>query len=58
MKRVLVVVLTLAACASAPTPKAPDESRRVPLNKVVPPEVEAATGSGRAAKRTSKVEWR
>ncbi len=58
MKRVLVVVLMVAACASAPAPTAPDESRRVPVNKVVPPESEQATGNGRAAKRTPKVEWR
>jgi hypothetical protein len=34
-----VVALAMLACASAPKPKAPDESRRTPVNKVVPPEL-------------------
>jgi hypothetical protein len=49
-------------CASAPLPKAPDETRRVPVNKVVPPEVggraprpeEPSDAEGRGA----EVEWR
>ncbi len=58
MKRALVLVLVMGACASGPAPKAPDESRRVAVNKVVPPELEQAAGSGDAAKRGSRVEWR
>lgn len=38
------LVLGFAGCATAPGPKAPDETRRTPVNKVVPPEL-AGTGS-------------
>jgi hypothetical protein len=43
MKRtgVVVVVVMLLGCASAPKPKAPDESRRTKVNKVVPAELGA-----------------
>ncbi len=43
MKRVGIVVLVVMVlgCATAPKPKAPDESRRTPVNKVVPPELGA-----------------
>ena len=41
-RAIVLVVLTLAACASAPAPKMPDESHRVPVNRVVPPELEEA----------------
>ncbi len=35
----IVLVLFALACASAPSPKRPDESRRVPVNRTVPAEV-------------------
>jgi len=63
--RALVVVLLAAACASAPGPKRPDESHRVPINRTVPPEVATAVaqnqGDAAAAKRRGRegeVEWR
>jgi len=37
MKRALLAAVLLA-CASAPRPKAPDESHRIPVNESVPPE--------------------
>jgi hypothetical protein len=52
--------LALLGCASAPAAKAPDESRRVPVNKVVPKEV-SGLGSPRAEVRASdgsQLEWR
>ncbi|WP_323000539.1 TrwH protein [Denitromonas sp.] len=42
MKRlfVLLTAVALAACATPPAPKAPDESNRVPVNKVLPTELQ------------------
>lgn len=38
--RMLVLLGVLAlACASGPKPKAPDESRRTPVNRLIPPEL-------------------
>jgi hypothetical protein len=37
---IAILLAVVAGCASAPKPKAPDESRRTPVNKVVPPELE------------------
>jgi hypothetical protein len=37
--RALVLAMGLAACASVPGPKRPDESRRIPVNRTVPPEL-------------------
>ncbi len=38
MKPLLLLALVVG-CASAPRPKAPDESRRIPVNRTVPAEV-------------------
>ncbi len=38
MKPLLLAAL-LVGCASAPRPKAPDESHRIPVNRTVPAEV-------------------
>ncbi len=35
----LLIVAFLVGCASAPRPKAPDESRRIPVNRTIPTEV-------------------
>lgn len=42
MKHLLVILyaVALTACATPPTPKAPDESNRVPVNKVLPTELQ------------------
>jgi hypothetical protein len=42
VKVLIVIGLVIAlGCVTAPKPKAPDESRRTPVNKVVPPELGA-----------------
>jgi hypothetical protein len=54
----------LATCVSGPAPKVPDESHRVPVNQVVPPEVapdgasEKEAGKAKAHGDGAKVEWR
>jgi hypothetical protein len=64
MSRALCVVVMLAACVSGPAPKAPDESHRVPVNQMVPPEVAPDGASEKAARKAkahgdgAKVEWR
>lgn len=62
MKRILVAALLLSGCASAPAPKAPDESQRVPVNRVAPPEATTDGTPEKAAKKAHKeagqVEWR
>ncbi len=63
MRLVLSIVLA-CACATAPAPKRPDESHRVPVNRTVPPEVEEtvkanqASGGRRQPRREGEVEWR
>ncbi len=58
------LLIMVAACASAPAPKRPDESHRVPVNRTVPPEVEdavkanQASGGQRQPRREGEVEWR
>ena len=45
---VLAVVLAgLGACATAPAPKAPDESKRTLVNKTIPPELRGVPEIGR-----------
>jgi type IV conjugative transfer system TraN protein involved in mating pair stabilization len=63
--RALLLLLALAAgCASAPGPKQPDLSRRVPVNRTIPTEVQASVSGGREAPeakqrhREGEVEWR
>ncbi len=62
MKPFLLIVV--AACATAPVPKRPDESHRVPVNRTVPPEVDGAVkpaqanGGQRQPRREGEVEWR
>jgi hypothetical protein len=61
MKRLLLAA-GLLACASAPGPKVPDESHRVPVNRTVPPEVVRPSESQMPAThdpgRADRVEWR
>jgi len=61
MKAALLGVLLLA-CASAPAPKVPDESHRVPVNRVVPLEAETDEGTQKKAPTVHRegggVEWR
>jgi entry exclusion lipoprotein TrbK len=58
MKTALVVVL-LTACASGPMPKAPDESHRVAVNRVVPPEATTDELAEKPArKEKAHIEWR
>jgi hypothetical protein len=62
MKALLLLALA-AACASAPGPKQPDVSHRVPVNRTVPVEVQGAE-AGRPASQPrqrhhdDEVEWR
>lgn len=62
MRRLLFVAVA-CTCATAPGPKAPDESRRVPVNRTIPPEVRDAVNpnpasSAHAAPREGEVQWR
>jgi len=62
MRRLVLVMASIAAgsllaCATPPKPKEPDESYRMPVNRVVPPELGGAAKRG--AREPSKVlEWR
>lgn len=63
MKALLVIMLA-SACATAPGPKRADESHRVPVNRMVPPEFETTAKANRASgtrqqpRREGEVEWR
>ena len=63
MKALLLIAL-FCACATAPGPKRPDESHRVPVNRTAPPEVEGAVKANESAsaqprpRREGEVEWR
>ncbi len=62
--RTLLFIALACACATAPGPKRPDESHRVPVNRRVPPEVEEAvranhgSGAQRQPRPEGEVEWR
>ncbi len=62
MKPFLLIIV--AACASAPAPKRPDESHRVPVNRTVPADVDGAvkpdqaSGAQRQPRCEGEVEWR
>jgi len=62
MKTAPLVLLVLAACATAPGPKTPDELHRVPVNRMAPPEattdepVDSRVPPAR--KDSAVVEWR
>ena len=43
----LAMLVGVGACATAPAPKAPDESRRSLVNKTVPPELRGVPEIGR-----------
>jgi len=61
MRRILLAGVLVAACASAPAPRAPDESHRVPVNQVVPPELspeDPRENPEHRAHRGAEVEWR
>jgi len=47
----LLLLAFLAGCASAPRPKAPDESHRIPVNRTVPPEAARPDPLERSAAR-------
>jgi len=60
--RAFLLAAGILACASAPRPKTPDESHRIPINRTVPPEV-ASPGAARRAQperpsAAASVEWR
>jgi len=58
----MLLAVCLLACASAPRPKAPDVSRRIPVNRSEPPEVSrpgaSETTAARDPGRVDYVEWR
>ncbi len=62
--KALFFLFVAAGCASAPGPKRPDESHRVPVNRTVPAEVAGALATdprNRAEPKASarvEVEWR
>ncbi len=62
--RALLLLALAAACASAPGPKQPDVSHRVPVNRTIPAEVQNARSSEpeasepRQRHRDGEVEWR
>ena len=57
-----MVALLATACVSAPSPKEPDETHRVPVNRVTPPEIAAEKPAKKAVQReradAGEVEWR
>ena len=56
--------LFVAGCATAPGPKRPDESHRIPVNRTVPAEVAGALAAqpvkpvDRKNSASAEVEWR
>jgi hypothetical protein len=63
MKRIVLAVVMVLGCASAPGPRAPDESHRVPVNRGVPPEAvpdarKEQTAARKALPNPREVEWR
>lgn len=62
--KALLFLFVAAGCASAPGPKRPDESHRMPVNRAIPAEVAAALASDpakrteRKPERSGEVEWR
>ncbi len=62
--RPLLLIALACACATAPAPKRPDDSHRVPVNRMVPPEVEDAVKASQASddqrqpRREGEVKWR
>jgi hypothetical protein len=63
MKALLLLVLA-AGCVTAPAPKRPEESHRVPVNRTVPPEADGNAkqsepgAAQRQPRRAGEVEWR
>jgi hypothetical protein len=62
MRRLVRVVVSLAAgsllaCATAPKPKQPDDRYRMPVNRVVPPELGGAAKRG-ASEPSKGLLWR
>ncbi len=57
-----IVAVLATACVSAPSPKEPDESRRVPVNRVVPAELTPEKPARKAVQKEradgGEVEWR
>ena len=43
-RAVVLIGLSVSSCAGAPRPKAPNETGRTPVNRVVPPEVQGRRG--------------
>jgi len=62
VRTLLLVLFIEVGCATAPSPKAPDESRRVPVNETVPPDVSGVVGGKKPARvaptEAPRVEWR
>ncbi|BDG08632.1 hypothetical protein AMPC_17450 [Anaeromyxobacter paludicola] len=60
MRGLALLFFVATACASAPGPKPPDESRRVPVNRTAPPELGSAGNrpQSRERQREGEVEWR
>ena len=62
MRRLASVVVSAAAggllaCATAPKPKEPDDRYRMPVNRVVPPELGGKAKRG-ASEPSDTLEWR
>ena len=62
MRRLVSVVVSIAAagllaCATAPKPKEPDDTYRMPVNRVVPSELRGTAKHG-ASEPSNGLEWR
>jgi len=62
MRRFVRVMVSAAAvsflaCATAPKPKEPDDTYRMPVNRVVPPELGGTAKRG-AKEPATGLEWR